>query len=264
MLVAANSEAEFIPCLCYCLLQLTADAQISMETVRRTTWHINPASFSDRTRNSADNKNLSSSEEGHLLVASAACKVWEIVYLSKRQALEELCKVSLPVAEGSSGGQIPDLQSLWEVLHEPSCRAWTSFLDLERKSGYTREVMQTQMQTVSQKLQKVTGGLSRLASRKIKREPAPKVPLSTMTSHEVEMWTQVHVSIVQELVDMQLKRHQQSQQHLQKDVFEDWLQTESELTQERGLWGPLEGSILDKWMLDMTEACPEVQGCHEL
>nr|XP_037269371.1 WD repeat and FYVE domain-containing protein 3-like isoform X4 [Rhipicephalus microplus] len=256
MLVAANSEAEFIPCLCYCLLQLTADAQISMETVRRTTWHINPASFSDRSRNAADNKNLSSSEEGHLLVASAACKVWEIVYLSKRQSLEELCKVALPVAEGSTGGQIPDLQSLWEVLHEPLCRAWTNFLDLERKSGYTREVMQTQMQTVSQKLQKVTGGLSRLASRKIKREQAPKVPLSTMTSQEVEMWTQVHVSIVQELVDLQLKRHQQSQQHLLKDVFEDWLQTESELTQERGLWGPVEGSALDKWMLDMTEAGP--------
>ncbi|KAK8761639.1 hypothetical protein V5799_027094 [Amblyomma americanum] len=132
MLVAANSEADFIPCLCYCLLQLTADAQISMETVRRTTWHINPASFSDRSRNIADNKSLSSSEEGHLLVASAACKVWEIVYLSKRQ----------------------------------------------------------------------------------------------------------------------------SQQHLQKDVFEDWLQTETELTQERGLWGPVEGSLLDKWMLDMTEAGP--------
>lgn len=28
MLTAANSESEFIPCLCYCLLQLTADAQI--------------------------------------------------------------------------------------------------------------------------------------------------------------------------------------------------------------------------------------------
>uniref|UniRef100_A0A6B0VGF8 Putative kinase a-anchor protein neurobeachin n=1 Tax=Ixodes ricinus TaxID=34613 RepID=A0A6B0VGF8_IXORI len=255
MLTAANSESEFIPCLCYCLLQLTADAQISMETVRRTTWHINPASFADRSRNVPDNRTLTSSEEGNLLVASAGCKVWEIVYLSKRQALEELCKVSLPAAEGSTG-QIPDLQSLWEVLNEPSCRAWMSFLEVERKSGYTREVMQTQMQTVSQKLQKVTGGLSRLASRKIKREQAPKVPLSNLTFPEVEMWTQVHVSIVQELVDMQLKRHQQSHQHLQKDVFEDWLQTESELTQERGLWGPVEGSPLDKWMLDMTEAGP--------
>ncbi|XP_029841953.2 WD repeat and FYVE domain-containing protein 3 [Ixodes scapularis] len=255
MLTAASSESEFIPCLCYCLLQLTADAQISMETVRRTTWHINPASFADRSRNVPDNRTLTSSEEGNLLVASAGCKVWEIVYLSKRQALEELCKVSLPAAEGSTG-QIPDLQSLWEVLNEPSCRAWMSFLEVERKSGYTREVMQTQMQTVSQKLQKVTGGLSRLASRKIKREQAPKVPLSNLTFPEVEMWTQVHVSIVQELVDMQLKRHQQSHQHLQKDVFEDWLQTESELTQERGLWGPVEGSPLDKWMLDMTEAGP--------
>ncbi|XP_064458168.1 WD repeat and FYVE domain-containing protein 3-like isoform X2 [Ornithodoros turicata] len=255
MVTTANCEADFIPCLCYCLLQLTADAQISMETVRRTTWHINPASFSDRSRNATDNRALSSSEEGTLLVAAAACKVWEIVYLAKKQVLEELCKVTLPSAEGSSG-QIPDLQSLWNVLHETSCRSWMNFLDMERRSGYTKEVVQTQIQTVSQKLQKVTGGLTRLASRKIKREQTTRVPLSNLTFQEVDMWTQVHISIVQELVDLQVKRHQQNQLHLQKDVFEDWLQMESELTQERGLWGSPVGSPLDKWMLDMTEAGP--------
>jgi hypothetical protein len=28
---------------------------------------------------------------------------------------------------------------------------------------------------------------------------------------------------------------------------------EHELLRERGLWGPIVGSRLDKWMLDMTE-----------
>jgi len=35
--------------------------------------------------------------------------------------------------------------------------------------------------------------------------------------------------------------------------LQEWLQTETELTRERGLWGPPTPTILDKWMLDMTE-----------
>lgn len=36
-------------------------------------------------------------------------------------------------------------------------------------------------------------------------------------------------------------------------MFNEWLQTEAELTRERALWGPPVGSRLDKWSLDMTE-----------
>ena len=38
-----------------------------------------------------------------------------------------------------------------------------------------------------------------------------------------------------------------------KHLEEEWLMTESQLTQERGLWGPDRESPLTKWMLDMTE-----------
>ena len=40
---------------------------------------------------------------------------------------------------------------------------------------------------------------------------------------------------------------------MEKYLLEEWTQTEMELMRERGLWGPLVGSELDKWMLDMTE-----------
>lgn len=40
---------------------------------------------------------------------------------------------------------------------------------------------------------------------------------------------------------------------MQRYVYQEWLQTENELTRERGLWGPLVPCHLDKWMLDMTE-----------
>ena len=36
-------------------------------------------------------------------------------------------------------------------------------------------------------------------------------------------------------------------------VEEEWLNIESMLTQERGIWGPYNETILTKWMLDLTE-----------
>lgn len=48
-------------------------------------------------------------------------------------------------------------------------------------------------------------------------------------------------------------QHQNTAQHTQQYVHQEWLQTEKELTRERGIWGPPVPSHLDKWMLDMTE-----------
>lgn len=42
-------------------------------------------------------------------------------------------------------------------------------------------------------------------------------------------------------------------QHTQRYVYQDWIQSETELTRERGLWGPENSSKLDKWILDSTE-----------
>ena len=42
-------------------------------------------------------------------------------------------------------------------------------------------------------------------------------------------------------------------QHTLRYVHQDWLLSETELTRERGLWGPEGISYLDKWILDTTE-----------
>lgn len=52
---------------------------------------------------------------------------------------------------------------------------------------------------------------------------------------------------------MKHNQHVNTTQHTQRYVHQEWLQTETELTRERGLWGPPEPCDLDKWMLDMTE-----------
>ena len=45
-------------------------------------------------------------------------------------------------------------------------------------------------------------------------------------------------------------------------VEEEWLNIESMLTQERGIWGPYNETILTKWMLDLTEVCLLIRDRH--
>lgn len=40
---AGNHELEFIGCLTYCLLQLSANMKIALDSHMRTTWHVNPS-----------------------------------------------------------------------------------------------------------------------------------------------------------------------------------------------------------------------------
>jgi hypothetical protein len=90
-----------------------------------------------------------------------------------------------------------------------------------------------------QKIQKVTGGLTRLASRtKVKKEETIRMRYSSLPQCEIAAWTVDHAALVKDLVEVRAKQHQQAQVHMQRYVLEEWLQTETELTRERGLWGP--------------------------
>lgn len=40
---AGNHELEFVGCLTYCLLQLSADMKIILDSHMRTIWHVNPS-----------------------------------------------------------------------------------------------------------------------------------------------------------------------------------------------------------------------------
>lgn len=67
------------------------------------------------------------------------------------------------------------------------------------------------------------------------------------------MWIRVHVSLLRELIRSQSQRHAEMHAHVRKWCMQEWQNTEAELTRERGLWGPEERSILDKFQLDVTE-----------
>lgn len=60
-----------------------------------------------------------------------------------------------------------------------------------------------------------------------------------MTYTEIFNWLQNQSGLVKELVEGRRRNHQLAQEHMQRYVQEEWMQTQTELTRERGLWGPV-------------------------
>ncbi|CAK9831938.1 WD repeat and FYVE domain-containing protein 3 [Anthophora retusa] len=237
---AGNHELEFIGCLTYCLLQLTSDIKIVRDVNAKTTWHINPQVEASDDR--------LTSHQGHNLMAVAATRVWEELYVCKKPAIEEVFKITLP-APGEE--RAPELSTVRDQLHEAANRLWLNYVVMERKASY--RVPWELHNQIQSKIQKVTGGLTRLASRtKVRKEESVRVRLR-LHQNTVAQWTEQHIALVRELAAAKRLQYIQTNQHTQRYVYQEWLQTETELTRERGLWGPPTSTRLDKWMLDMTE-----------
>ncbi|XP_050428058.1 WD repeat and FYVE domain-containing protein 3 [Adelges cooleyi] len=247
---AGNHELDFVGCLIYCLLQLTSDMKIILDTNAKTTWHINPnqAEVEEQT-----------TKQGQNLMAVAAKRVWEELYISKKPAIEEVFKIPLPM---SPNNKAPDLHSVRELIYEIAQKHWLTYIDMEKKSLYKMPwELQTQIQS---KIQKVTGGLTRLASRGkvLKRDESRwqsgslssiSTPLSRITKQEWSTWAGHGLNAVCDLVSMQVARQSQHQSFTLRYILDQWYLVEQELTRERGLWGPFTPCKLDKWVLDMTE-----------
>ncbi|XP_044762510.1 WD repeat and FYVE domain-containing protein 3 [Coccinella septempunctata] len=240
---AGNHELDFIGCLTYCLLQLTADMRVMLETNIKTTWHVNPSSDIE-SRDECLN-----THQGRNLMAGAALRVWEELYVCKKPAIEEVFKVTL--ASPGPNQKAPDLTIVRDQVFESSSKLWINYVEMERKATY--RVPWELHNQIQSKIHKVTGGLTRLASRtKVRKEETLKIKVR-MGKKEAFQWMINHVELIRELIEMRRQQHQNTTQHTQRYVHQEWLQTENELTRERGLWGPLQPCHLDKWMLDMTE-----------
>uniref|UniRef100_A0A1A9X279 WD repeat and FYVE domain-containing protein 3 n=1 Tax=Glossina brevipalpis TaxID=37001 RepID=A0A1A9X279_9MUSC len=244
---AGNHELEFIGCLTYCLLQLTSNMKIILEpsTGRNTTWHVNPQTNLNEPKDEDLNQ-----LQGRNLIRGAATRVWEELYVCKKPAIEEVFKVSLTPPLVNS--KAPDLQlSTREQVMELASKLWFNYVENERKASY-RIPWEIHNQ-IQSKIQKVTGGLTRLASRsKVKKDDFVRVR-SPMSKENAFECTSVHVQLIKDLWELRCKQYIQMLQHTQRYVYQDWIQSETELTRERGLWGSEGNSKLDKWILDTTE-----------
>ncbi|XP_060523655.1 WD repeat and FYVE domain-containing protein 3 [Cylas formicarius] len=243
---AGNHELDFIGCLTYCLLQLTADMRIALETGAsgpKTTWHVNPG------QDVESRDEFLNSHQGRNLMATAASRVWEELYVCKKPAIEEVFKVTL--APPGSCSKAPDLSTVREQVYDAAIRLWLNYIDAERKATY--RVPWELHNQIQSKIHKVTGGLTRLASRtKVRKEETTRMRIRMGRRQALE-WMASHIGLIKDLIELKRQQHQNTTHHTQRYVHQEWLQTEVELTRERGLWGPPVPCPLDKWMLDMTE-----------
>ncbi|XP_033108223.1 WD repeat and FYVE domain-containing protein 3-like isoform X3 [Anneissia japonica] len=251
-----NYESEFIGCLCHLLFCLTADASGSntcshcqtSDSVRTTTWHVEPL-----LRNNDKNElTQSSNQEGQLLVRNAARRVWDELIQCKKQLIEDIFKLTLPcktiqhALTGGKSSQHVDLRIARETMSEHANKMWLEYINKEKKIS-VRDFQQQQS-----RFARVGSGLTRLATKKLKRESSiQKFPVFGI--QDAINCTLTHVAIVDDLVKLQYSQAKESQQYFQKYIQTEWNQMEVELTRERGLWGPPHGSKLDKWILDLTE-----------
>lgn len=247
---SGNHDLEFIGCLCYCLLQLTLTLKISTEP-SRTTWHV-----------SGEETDPSSSlREAQHLAAVAAQRVWEELYVSKKPAVEEAFKISLGA---NTQHRAPSL----ELVREPALKLWLQYVEAERRSAYRTVLEVSTPNQIQSKIQKVTGGLTRLTSRSLTMKSSKKEDAANaMSRHShsssnssccwADVWlsTQYQLAGLKEQLELERRQRQQALQHVEQFNRLNWKKVEeTELLRVRGLWGPSQESrLLTKWMLDMTE-----------
>ncbi|NP_766470.2 WD repeat and FYVE domain-containing protein 3 [Mus musculus] len=240
-----NHDQEFISCLAHCLINLHAGSVegFGLEAeARMTTWHIMIPS--DIEPDGGYSQDIS---EGRQLLIKAVNRVWTELIHSKKQVLEELFKVSLPV---NDRGHV-DIALARPLIEEAGLKCWQNHLAHEKKCISRGEAL---VPTTQSKLSRVSSGfgLSKLTgSRRNRKESG--LHKHSPSPQEISQWMFTHIAVVRDLVDTQYKEYQERQQNALKYVTEEWCQIECELLRERGLWGPPIGSHLDKWMLEMTE-----------
>lgn len=184
---AGNHELDFIGCLTYCLLQLTADMKIMLESnSMRTTWHVNPHCDLE-SRDEQLN-----SHQGRNLMAGAALRVWEELYVCKKPAIEEVFKVTFVTPNHNA--KAPDLVNVRDQTYEAASKLWLTYVDVERKAMY--RVPWEFHNQIQSKIHKVTGGLTRLASRtKVRKDDTIRVRVR-MNKKQAFTWMMNHVSLV--------------------------------------------------------------------
>ena len=278
---AGNHELDFFASLTFCLLRLTAGKNIPREPEGKTTWHVSSIDQVDLVPG-GEPANL---HQGQNLLANAATRVWNQMYVSKKPALEEVFKTSF-----GQQNSTPPLESIRSTVYEPASKIWFGYIEQEKKGSFAKISpweFHTQLQS---RLQRVTGGfaggLRRLTSSTstvtssasstlsgagnstadaIGQSDSGKgrlmqvqsqessIELSNISHGEVEDATMHHLSIVKDVVEQHYLNRHQTDQHLLFYVEEEWVRIEHTLTQERGIWGPYRESHLTKWMLDMSE-----------
>ncbi|OXA60252.1 WD repeat and FYVE domain-containing protein 3 [Folsomia candida] len=262
---AGNHQQEFFGCLTHVLMQLIDGLPIALESANKTQWHVRVTPRpGEEIHENADIESRREQREAARLdseISTTAEKVWEDLFISKKPMVEDTFKISF------SSPKPPSLSSLRDQIGDSANKLWLTYVASETNPGSKKHKDSAAVsqsweihQQLQSKLQKVTGGLTRLAGRSGIRKDSEK---EKTTRELVTQWPESRKAqnvgirqtlLVKEILESQEKFYGENIRHLNRFVRDTLLpELEVELTRERGLWGPFSPSHLDKWMMDTTE-----------
>ena len=112
------------------LLALHAFHHLALITIMiftgKTTWHITP----NLDITPGEPANL---HQGQNLLINAATRVWDLMYVSKKPALEEVFKTSF-----GQQNSTPPLESIRANVYESASKIWFSYIEQEKKGSFAK------------------------------------------------------------------------------------------------------------------------------
>ncbi|XP_050083063.1 WD repeat and FYVE domain-containing protein 3 isoform X2 [Anopheles aquasalis] len=261
---AGNHDPDFIGCLTYCLLQLNGQSNASDKKCivltsapadasrRTTTWHVDTLFTQENEPNIKTNPtDLSTVSSMSSKLDIVSFRVWEELYICKKPVIEEIFKVTL--AQPARNSRAPDMKQTEAQICDVALKHWMAFLEGERRSIY--KAPWEGNKNIQSKIQKVTGGLTRLTSRsKLKKDNNKRrIRPNELSAASIEQICFAKLMPVRDYWELRLAQQSYNSAHSKRYVYQDWLQTEAELIRERAIWGPECCADFTKWILDSTE-----------
>ena len=173
----------------------------------------------------------SSLREARHLAAVAAQRVWEELYVSKKPAVEEAFKISLGA---NTQHRAPSL----ELVRDPALKLWLQYVEAERRSAYRTVLEVSTPNQIQSKIQKVTGGLTRLTSRSLTMKSSKKEETANVMgrhSHAgnlsycwADVWlsTQYQLAGLKEQLELERRQRQRALQHVEQFNRLNWKRVE--------------------------------------
>ncbi|XP_050072593.1 WD repeat and FYVE domain-containing protein 3 [Anopheles maculipalpis] len=256
---AGNHDPDFIGCLTYCILQFYKGENISLSSTaqfdqeRTTTWHVksllqNENEEYDSRKMSDDEMTVGPSSK----LENISFRVWEELYVCKKPVIEEIFKVTL--TQPFHNSRAPNMECTHEQIFDSAFKHWLTYVERERHT--TSRNPWDVHNSIQSKIQKVTGGLTRLTSRtKLKKEACKRQGLlnEDFGNETNKQILNGKIALVKEFWNFCSTQQGNSYMHNKRYVHQDWLQVEAELIRERGIWGPECCADFTKWTLDSTE-----------
>ena len=179
-------------------------------------------------------------------MAAAACKLWQMVHQRSRAQLEDTCRLQFTTTNSNStsatantnsqgANEAPDLCQLWENSREPLNRAWIAFLEAERAGKGSMIGSADISSQIQNRVSRLTGGLSRLASRKIRKVAVVASAAHTLASSGVNAETMTISSMavnaatatVTQKISQSINSNSSTVTSLSHDEYDMWTQVSS-------------------------------------